>query len=192
MKQTIRRVKADKASNASDISNRVLQVNLAELISVLMSLFNACIIHKYHLKQFKKTQTIVLHKLKKSNYIDLKTYRFIALLDIMSKALKSIMIKRLSNIIKIHCMLSNAQMKTRRKWFVISTLDLLIDQVHTVWDCKIKYVAFMLSLNVVEAFDQVSHIRLLHMLKMKRTSSYIIKWTRSFLKDQETSLIFDE
>jgi len=90
-------------------------VNLAELISVLMSLFNACIIHKYHLKQFKKTQTIVLHKLKKSNYIDLKTYRFIALLDIMSKALKSIMIKRLSNIIKIHCMLSNAQMKTRRK-----------------------------------------------------------------------------
>jgi len=192
VKQTIRRVKADKASNASDISNRVLQVNLAELISVLMSLFNACIIHKYHLKQFKKTQTIVLHKLKKSNYIDLKTYRFIALLDIMSKALKSIMIKRLSNIIKIHCMLSNAQMKTRRKWFVISTLDLLIDQVHTVWDCKIKYVAFMLSLNVVEAFDQVSHIRLLHMLKMKRTSSYIIKWTRSFLKDQETSLIFDE
>ncbi len=192
MKQTIRRVKADKASDASNISNRVLQVNLAELISVLMSLFNACIIHKYHSKQFKKTQTIVLHKLKKSDYIDLKTYRFIALLDIMSKALKSIMIKRLSNIIKIHCMLSNAQMKTRRKWFVISTLDLLIDQVHTVWDCKIKYVAFMLSLNVVEAFDQVSHIRLLHMLKMKRTSSYIIKWTRSFLKDQETSLIFDE
>ena len=192
MKQTIRRVKADKASNASNISNRVLQVNLAELISVLMSLFNACIIHKYHSKQFKKTQTIVLHKLKKSDYIDLKTYRFIALLDIMSKALKSTMIKRLSNIIKIHCMLSNAQMKTRRKWFVISTLDLLIDQVHTVWDCKIKYVAFMLSLNVVEAFDQVSHIRLLHMLKMKRTSSYIIKWTRSFLKDQETSLIFDE
>jgi len=192
VKQTIRRVKADKASNASNISNRVLQVNLAELISVLMSLFNACIIHKYHSKQFKKTQTIVLHKLKKSDYIDLKTYRFIALLDIMSKALKSIMIKRLSNIIKIHCMLSNAQMKTRRKWFVISTLDLLIDQVHTVWDCKIKYVAFMLSLNVVEAFDQVSHIRLLHMLKMKRTSSYIIKWTRSFLKDQETSLIFDE
>ncbi len=192
MKQTIRRVKADKASNASNISNRVLQVNLAELISVLMSLFNACIIHKYHSKQFKKTQTIVLHKLKKSDYIDLKTYRFIALLDIMSKALKSIMIKRLSNIIKIHCMLSNAQMKTRRKWFVISTLDLLIDQVHTVWDCKIKYVAFMLSLNVVKAFDQVSHIRLLHMLKMKRTLSYIIKWTRSFLKDQETSLIFDE
>jgi len=192
VKQTIRRVKADKASDASDISNRALQANLAELISVLTSLFNACVTHKYHSKQFKKTQTIVLHKSKKSDYIDSKMYWLIALLDIMSKALKSIMIKRLSDIVETHCMLSNAQMKARRKWFVISTLDLLIDQVHTVWNCEIKYVIFMLSLDVVEAFDQVSHVRLLHTLKMKRTSSYIIKWTRSFLKNQETSLIFDE
>ncbi len=88
--------------------------------------------------------------------------------------------------------LSNAQMRARRKRFVISTLDLLIEQVHTVWSCEIKYVIFMLSLNVVEAFNQVSHVRLLHMLKMKRTSSYIIKWTCSFLKNRETSLIFDE
>jgi hypothetical protein len=50
----------------------------------------------------------------------------------------------------------------------------------------------MLSLNVVEAFNRVSHVRLLHTLKMKRTSSYIIEWTRSFLKNRETSLIFDE
>jgi len=132
VKQTIRQVKADKALSASDISNRALQASLAELISVLTSLFNACVTHKYHSKQFKKTQTIVLRKLKKSDYIDLKTYRFIALLDIMSKALKSIMIKRLSDIVKTHCMLSNAQMKARRKRFVISTLDLLVDQVHTV------------------------------------------------------------
>ncbi len=192
VKQTIRRVKADKASNASDISNRALQASFTELISVLTSLFNACVTHKYHLKQFKKTQTIVLRKSKKSDYIDSKMYRLIALLDIMSKALKLIMIKRLSDIVETHHMLSNAQMRARCKQFVISTLDLLIDQVHTVWDCEIKYVIFMLSLNVVEAFNQVSHVRLLHTLKMKRTSSYIIKWTRSFLKNRETSLIFNE
>ncbi len=192
MKQTIRWVKADKASDASDISNRALQANLAELISVLTSLFNACVTHKYHSKQFKKTQTIVLRKSKKSDYINSKTYRFIALLNIMNKALKSIMIKRLSDIVETHRMLSNAQMKVRRKRFMISALNLLIDQVHTVWNCEIKYVIFMLSLDVVEAFDQVSHVKLLHTLKMKRTSSYIIEWTRSFLKNQETSLIFDE
>ncbi len=68
---------------------------------------------------------IVLYKLKKNDYIDLKIYRFIALLNIMSKALKSIMImskalksimiKRLSDIAETHYMLSNAQMRARCK-----------------------------------------------------------------------------
>ncbi len=157
-----------------------------------MSLFNVYIIHKYHSKQFKKTQTIVLYKLKKSDYIDSKMYWLIALLNIMSKALKLIMIKRLSDIVKIHCMLSNAQMKVKCKQFMILTLNLLINQVYTVWDCEIKYVIFMLNLNIIEAFNQVSHVKLLHMLKMKRMLSYIIKWIRSFLKNWKTSLIFNE
>ena len=148
-----------------------------------MSLFNICVIHKYHLKQFKKTQTIVLCKSKKSDYIDLKTYQLIALLNIMSKALKLIMIKRLSDIVETYCMLSNAQMRARCKQFVILTLNLLINQVHTVWSCEIKHVIFMLSLNIIKAFDQVLHIRLLHMLKMKRMLSYIVEWTCSFLKN---------
>ncbi len=192
VRQTIKRIKADKASDISDISNRVLQTDLAELISILMSLFNAYVIHRYHLKQFKKTQMIVLCKLKKSDYTDSKTYQFIALLDIMSKALKSIMTKRLSDIAETHHMLSDAQMKVRCKQFVISTLNLLVDQIHTIWDCKIKYIVFMLSLNVVEVFNQVLHIRLLHTLKMKRTSDYIVEWACSFLKNREISLRFNE
>ncbi len=134
----------------------------------------------------------MLCKSRKSDYIDLKTYWLIALLDIMSKALESIMIKRLSDIAEIHHMLLNAQMRARCKWFVILTLDLLVDQVHIMWDCEIKYMIFMLSLNIVKAFDRVLHIRLLHTLKIKRTSSYIVEWARSFLKNRETSLIFDE
>ncbi len=104
-------------------------MSFAELISILTSLFNVCVTHKYHSRQFKKTQTIVLRKLKKSDYINSKMYRLIALLDIMSKALKSIMIKRLSDIVETHHMLSNAQMRARCKRFVISMLNLLINQV---------------------------------------------------------------
>jgi len=74
VRQTIKRVKANKASNILNISNRVLQTDLAELILILMSLFNAYVTHKYHLKQFKKTQMIILCKSKKSDYTDLKTY----------------------------------------------------------------------------------------------------------------------
>jgi len=179
-------------SNESEISNKVLQMNLTKLILILSSLFNVCVTHKYHSKQFKKTQTIVLYKLKKNDYINSKTYQLIALLNIMSKALKSIMIRRLSDITKTHHMLSSAQIKIKCKQFMISALNLLVDQVHAVWDCKINYVIFMLSLNIIEAFNHVLHIRLLHTLKMRKTSSYIINWTRSFLKDKESSLLFNE
>jgi len=132
VRQTIKRVKADKASDVSNILNRALQTDFAKLILILMSLFNACVTHRYHSKQFKKAQMIVLHKLKKSDYTDLKTYQLIALLDIMSKALKSIMTKRLSNITETYHMLFDAQMRARRKRFMISTLNLLVDQIHIV------------------------------------------------------------
>jgi len=51
---------------------------------------------------------------------------------------------------------------------------------------------FMLSLNIIKAFNQVLQIRLLHMLKMRRMSSYIVEWACSFLKNREMSLIFNE
>ena len=60
MKRVIKWVKMNKVSDISEISNKALQADLTELISVLMSLFNAYVIHKYYSKQFKKTQTIVL------------------------------------------------------------------------------------------------------------------------------------
>ncbi len=50
----------------------------------------------------------------------------------------------------------------------------------------------MLSLNVVEAFNQVLHIKLLHTLKMKRISNYIVEWACSFLKNWEILLRFNE
>ena len=128
----IQRVKVNKASDAFEISNRALQVSLTELTLILINLFNACVTHKYYSKQFKKAQTIVLYKSKKSDYIDSKMYWLIALLDIMNKTLKSIMIKRLSDITETHHMLSNAQMRARCKWFMISALNLLVDQVHAV------------------------------------------------------------
>jgi hypothetical protein len=72
VKQAIKRVKADKAPVASEVPNRALQTGFTELTPVLTSLFNACVIHKYHPKQFKKARTIVLCKPKKSDYVDPK------------------------------------------------------------------------------------------------------------------------
>ena len=54
MRQMIQWVKVNKVSDAFKISNKMLQVSLTKLTSILISLFNACITYKYHSKQFKK------------------------------------------------------------------------------------------------------------------------------------------
>ncbi len=75
---------------------------------------------------------------------------------------------------------------------MISALNLLVNQVHAVWECEIKYVVFMLSLDVAETFNYVLHTKLLHTLRMKKTLNYIVEWTHSFLKDRESLLTFNE
>ncbi len=50
----IQQVKVDKASDVFEFSNKALQANLIELTLILISLFNACVTHRYYSKQFKK------------------------------------------------------------------------------------------------------------------------------------------
>lgn len=57
------------------------------------------------------------------------------------------------------------QMGARRQRSTVSALELLTDQIHTVWDSGPEYVATVLSLDVAGAFDNVSHPRLLYNLQ---------------------------
>ena len=54
----------------------------------LIFIYQACIEVEYHSKSFRETKTIVLKKIKKSDYIFLKVYRSIALLNTMNKMLR--------------------------------------------------------------------------------------------------------
>jgi hypothetical protein len=49
----------------------------------------------------------MLRKLEKKNYLELSSFRFIALFDTLSKMLKSIILKRLYYVVKAHNTLFN-------------------------------------------------------------------------------------
>ncbi len=51
----------------------------------------------YHPREFRKANTIILRKLKKEDYLELKSYRLITLLSILRKALETVIARRLSN-----------------------------------------------------------------------------------------------
>ena len=69
-------------------------------------------------------------------------------------------------------------MGARKGRSVETALESLIDAVYTVWNCSTannRKVASLLSLDVVGAFDNVLHGRLLHNLKERRVPERIIR-----------------
>ncbi len=189
IKQTIKRCKSDSASKSNDIFNRVLKMLVNKLMSHLVSLFQVCAELNYHLRCFRQTHIIILKKSKKKNYTNVKTYRSIALLNTLSKALESVIARRINDLAKTHDLLSVNQMRKRKNRSCETILKLLTKQIHIVWNMSKDKIATLLSMNVVEAYDHVSRERLLHNLWKRRISAWIIVWTDSFMQNRRISLI---
>ena len=142
----------------------------------------------YHPRRFKEAKTIILKKPKKPDYTDPKSYRPIALLDTLGKAFETVMAVRLRDCAEANSLLPGEQMGARRGRSVETALEAITDAVHTVWGMGKRNVASLLSLDVAGAFDNVSHERLIHNLKVKGVPTRIVQWTASFLADRATSI----
>jgi hypothetical protein len=184
----IKRFSLDKISSFDDIINKLLKFCAKTMIKLLISLFDVCIEQTYHLKEFKSINTITLKKTRKSDYITSKTYRLIILLNIMKKIMKSIMSRKISFLTKIHRLLLESYMRCRKKKFIDIILELLTKQMHTIWERDIDKIAILLNLNVIEVFDMMSHDRLIHDLRKRKISKWIISWVINFLKKRSITL----
>ncbi len=189
--QIIRRCKSNSASEFDDISNKILKILCAKIMLSLINLFRACVELNYHFLCFRIAHIIALKKLNRKNYSNVKTYRFIALLNTLSKILESIIARRINDLAKTHDMLSISQMSDRKNRSCETALKLLIEQIHIVWNMKKDKIATLLSMNVIDAYDHVSRDRLLHNLRKRDISDWIIRWTNSFMRNRHISLTFD-
>jgi hypothetical protein len=97
-----------------------------------MRLFQACLNQEVHSKTFKKTTIVILRKNNNKNYLNLKLYRFIALLNILGKALKAVISNRLYFLAETHALLPNTQMKARRIKFTDTALQLITEKIHAI------------------------------------------------------------
>lgn len=50
----------------------------------------------------------------------------------------------------------------------------------------------LLSLNVAEAFNTISHSRLIHNLKKRKISQWIINWVRNFMSDKSITFAINQ
>jgi hypothetical protein len=190
--KTIDRIFFHKTSSSNDITNRLIKAWLSTFIKLLISLFQTCAEHEYHSKVFKTTNTITLKKINEENYVITKTYRFIILLNIIEKIMKSIMSKKISWLAKSYRILLESHMNVRFERFIQTALELLTKQTHIVWNQNTNRIAILLSLNVIEAFDSISHSRLIHNLKRRKISQWIINWVSSFMSDKSITLAISQ
>ncbi len=188
MLKIIRRIVLDKISNLDEIINKLFKICAFIMMQLFISLFVVCIQQTYHSKAFKKVNIITLKKVDKKDYTISKTYRSIALLNIIEKILKFIMSKKISWIAKTHRLLLDTFMRCRKRRSIETTLKLFTEQIHIVWKQKTNRVIILLSLNVTNVFDTMSHVRLIHDVKKRKISRWIIDWINSFLFDRFTIL----
>ena len=111
---------------------------------------------------------------KDKDYTKVGSYRPIALLESLGKALERIIASRLTTLAENYNLLPKFQMSARTKRDTITALDLLTEQIHTIWNCGNQWVASMLCLDMAGAFDNASHPRLLHILRRLGIPTWIV------------------
>jgi exonuclease III len=189
IQEALRWVASDKAPGEDQIPNRVLQKVQEWLIPRLIIVFNASLRNGYHPSNWKRAITLAYRKPGKDDYTVPKSYRPVALLNTMGKLLELVMARRITELAETHGLLPDSQMGARKGRSAETALQLITEQVHTIWNLPgSKRVATLLSLDISGAFDHVSHERLVHNLRKRRIPPIIIDWVTSFLQDRETRI----
>jgi hypothetical protein len=85
----------DKAPKEDKIPNHILKVAAKVLTLLLTRIFNLLIQLEYIPCAFKKSVTVALRKPRKDNYSKPKSYRPIALINILGKLLDIVLAKRI-------------------------------------------------------------------------------------------------
>ena len=105
--KAINRPKKDKAPGPNGILNRFLLIVAVPLGKIFTYLFQIYLDVGYYLRKFKEAKTIILKKLAKPDYSEVKFYRLIILLYTLGKALEIVIAKILSDYIKNYGLLPN-------------------------------------------------------------------------------------
>jgi len=144
-----------------------------KLAEAVAQLTNACWALGHFPARFKEARTVVLRKPGKPSYSDPGAWRPIALLNTIGKLIESLMAKRLSQAAEEHKLLPDTQMGARPGRSTETALELLTAQVKTVWGSG-KFVASLLSLDILGAFDTINSTRLLDILRKKGLLSWVV------------------
>lgn len=103
-----------------------------------------------------------MQKPHKNNFTLVKFYQQIILLDTIEKTLELIFTKKISAIAKIYYLLPKTHFKRKKNTSIKFTIHYLVEKTYIVQNKEKK--VFVLMLNIINIFDNVSHPQLIRKL----------------------------
>ena len=131
------------------------------LTPVLTKLFSLCFRHGYQPQAWKLANVVPVHK--RSSRSQLKNYRPVSLLCVISKVMETIINMQITNYLEGNSLLAANEFGFRRN---LGTADALT-ALHHSWASSIGHgdAACVLAVDIVGAFDKVSHAGVLFKLQ---------------------------
>ena len=190
IERAVRKAAPNKAPGTDNIPNGILHQTTGILLPHLHRLFNACLQTGYCPAHFRHSITVVLRKPGKDDYTQPKSYRPIALLNTLGKALEAIIASRLTYLADTYGLLPSRHTGGRKLASTDHAMHVLLQRIHKAW--ADGEVASLLLLDVSGAFNNVSRPRLLHNLRARRLCPTLVRWVESFLKGRSSTIKLQE
>ncbi|GBE84774.1 RNA-directed DNA polymerase from mobile element jockey [Sparassis crispa] len=186
----VKRLKDFRALSPDKTPNEVYKRCIDILLPYLGPLFRATFSLKIYPSSWKISDTVVLRKPGRPDYMAAKAYRPIALLNCVGKILSACVTETLVHEAELNDLLANGHIGGRPGHTTTDSLHLLVKTVKDAW--RHHKVASILFLDIKAAFLSALPERLLHNMRMQGVPVEIVDWIRHRLEGCHTHLIFDD
>ena len=190
IRRQLKRLKPFKAPGPDGIPNIVLTRCADLLVDRLWYIFNAILEKEVYYTLWKHFTTVVLRKPGKPRYDTPKAYRPIALLNTLGKLMTAVVAEQLTFYMERHALLPPNHFGGLPGRTTTDALHTLTYRIKDAW--RKRQVVLVLFLDIEGAFPNAVNKRLEHNLKMRKVPSKVVKFIHNLLKEQYTTLKFND
>ena len=172
-------MRALAAPGPDGIMAQCLQASRSVIVPCLAELFQRMLQLGVHPASWKTARVLPVPK-PGADLQAAKGYRPIALLNVLSKVMESLMKDRMSYVLETCNLLSNCQQGFRQTRSTELALWRFVSSATSALKTRRRCVA--VALDIQSAYDTVDHLALLWKLRQKTLPHYMVAWTRAFLE----------
>ena len=181
VKDILRKLDVNKAVGPDKISPRLLYSCADELAKPLTSLFNHCLQISTWPKAWKTSNVVPVHK--KGGKSEVKNYRPVSLLPVLSKVVETIVASRVTEHLEKHHLLCTRQFGFRQGRSAADLHLLLTSELSAALDQGKKNA--VVALDIEGAFDRVWHEALVTKLRAAGIDGALLPLLKDYLRDRQ-------